>query len=362
MRKDETTSASGSRAAQRRIAEGECSSTLTSLIVVTSVLRACFTELIPIAGSAAWWMLPVCLLPGLAMYAALRLLMHSTGTETISTCVRLLLGRIGACVFSVFKTLLMLTEGFLSAYTLRRLFTETISTEGTPLTITLLIGLAFFFCENREGLPRTVFFLRRLLLIMLASAAVNWLFMVRTDCFYPLAGDGKPALLRAFRQCFSIGWPLVLYLDDQPNSSGKAYSLRPLVPCAICCLVAALVVSNLPHGMLTAMREWSGRLRPITDYQFSAVRMMTYLLFLAAFFLTAVGCIQRSANAFAKGSFSVRFRVLIVVVCAAQLVVGDELLPIMTKLSAYGLYPSILLAALCLCMTLFSQGRKERLQ
>jgi len=79
------------RQAMRLQGERRARQSMIRLVAAVSILRTALTDLLPLAGSAGWWVVPVCLLPGLTVYGLLALTMKRTGTAVLADC----LGRLG---------------------------------------------------------------------------------------------------------------------------------------------------------------------------------------------------------------------------------------------------------------------------
>lgn len=272
----------------RLMGERRARVSLIRLVAVVSILRTVMTRVLPLAGSAGWWMTPVCLLPGLAVYALLALAMRLTGTAVLADMARAAFGAAGVWALSAVLTALLALDGAASMTTLVTMFTEGIGTEGTQFTLAVLTGIALLFCLHREGLPRGVFFLRWVMLAALALTAWNWLGMARFDGLFPVLGDGASSLTAAFRAGVSMAWPLTLLLTAEPVRPGVRF--RPAVPVLLlCCAVVLLTCLSLPHELLTAHLDLSGSLLEMTLHLQPAVRTLAICLLMLSLFLTVGG-------------------------------------------------------------------------
>ena len=133
-----------------RLAGGNCARlTLLRLLCGVSIWRTAMTRVLPLCGSAAWWVTLLCLLPGFAVAALLRLAMSFTRAQTLTEAVRACLGKVGAWVLAVVLAALLLLEGFSSMTALITLFTQGLRTQGTPFALALLTGGALLFSLHR---------------------------------------------------------------------------------------------------------------------------------------------------------------------------------------------------------------------
>ena len=272
----------------RMMGERRARQCLIRLVAVVSILRTLLTRVLPLAGSAGWWMAVVCLLPGLAVYALLVLSMRLTGTAVLSDMLRAVFGMPGAWVLAAVISALLLFDGVASMTTLITLFTEGVGTAGTQFTLAALTGAALLFCLHREGLARGVFFLRWIMLAALAVMAFDWLDMAHLDGLFPLLGDGVPSLIAALRAGASLAWPLILLLTAEPVHEGMRF--RPLLPVLLLCLgVVLLTCLSLPHEILVTHHDLAGSLLEMTLHLQPATRTMAVCLLILTLFLAIGG-------------------------------------------------------------------------
>lgn len=276
-------------AAQRREMrlEGErrARRSMIRLVAVSSILRTALTQLLPLAGSAGWWVIPACLLPGLAVYALLNWAMKRTNMVVLADCLRALMGRAGGVIVSAVLAVLLLVDGAASMTALITFFTEGIGTEGTQITLSLLTAGVLLCCLNREGLPRGIYLLRWVMLPAAAIMAADGLLKARLDHIFPLLGEGSDTLWTVLRAGASLGWPLTLLLTAEPVKEGRR--LRDALPVvALCVAVAAVICLSLPHEQLTSRHDLSGSLLEITLHLQPAVRTLGQCLVMLVLFLS----------------------------------------------------------------------------
>ena len=276
------------RLAMRVIGARRTRQCLIRLMAVVSILRTLLTRVLPLAGSAGWWVTLVCFAPGLAVYGLLALSMRLTRTVVLPDALRLAFGPVGTWLLALPLTALLLFDGVASMTALVTLFTEGVGTVGTQFTLALLTGGVLLFCLRREGLARGAFFLRWLMLAALAVMALNWLFMARFDGLFPPLGDGVPSLIAAAKAGASMAWPLILLLMAEPVRPGVRF--RPVLPVLLLCFgVVLLTCLSLPHELLVTHHNLSGSLLEMTLHLQPAVRTLAICLLVLVLFLTIGG-------------------------------------------------------------------------
>ena len=92
------------RIQKRRAGQRQTQNALIGLLSAVSMTRIGLTQLLPLCGSAAWWLSAACMLPGLCVYGALRLLLRRTHTRTLTDCARKLLGNFGGILIMLALT------------------------------------------------------------------------------------------------------------------------------------------------------------------------------------------------------------------------------------------------------------------
>lgn len=281
----------------RAQSELRCRQSLLRLICVTSMLRTAVTRVAPLAGSAAWWITPLCTLPGLMLYLAFSLMMRATGTQSLPALAGKVTGKAGEIITRCLAALLLLSEALVCAAMLTRMFTEGFGVEGTRLTITLLALVPMLLCLDATGLSRAVFLLRRMMLVVLAITALNWAEAGQGRGFFPVQGDGSQTAAAALRIGFSMGWPPCLLLFDEPAaSSGGARWKDAFWPLLLCWAVTALFIQAVPNDLLHARSGLVKALLSMTAYLHAPVRMAMYILLMTSLFLTAAGTITLASE------------------------------------------------------------------
>ena len=100
-----------SQLASRIAGENRARLTMLRLVCAVSIWRTAMTQVLPLCGAAAWWVTLLCLLPGFAVAALLRLAMHLTCASTLTEAVRACLGKVGTWAVSLVLAALLLVEG-----------------------------------------------------------------------------------------------------------------------------------------------------------------------------------------------------------------------------------------------------------
>lgn len=284
----------------REASDRRCRQSLIRLVCVTSMLRTAVTRVIPLAGSAGWWVVPLCSIPGLALYLSFALILRATGTQTIPSCAEKLIGRTGQVFAIGLAAFLLLTEALVCAGMLTRIFTEGFGVEGTRLSITVIAMAPMLVCLDEAGLSRAVCLLQGLMVVTLALAALNWLEAGRGRGFFPLLGDESASVSASFRIGFSLAWPLCLLLYADPIESAERLRWKEAVtPLLICLGIIALFVQAVPNDLLRARSTVVSALLTMTAYLHAPVRMAMYILLMTSLFLSVAGTVTMASSHFA---------------------------------------------------------------
>lgn len=255
-----------------------------------SILRTVVTEIIPLCGSAGWWVAVVCLMPGTAVFGLLRWMMRRTGSGTLSEGVRRSAGQAGVWCFSVLMALLLMMDGAASMTALVTIFTEGIGTEGTQITMAVLTLAAVAGCLHRDGLPWGIWLMRRgILLIALAVAGVM-LGMIRPDGIHPLLGQGSGTVLAACRAGASMGWCLILLLTVE--DAGHGYAVRLTLPLTATGCAGVLLCLTYPCETLWQQGTLAEKLLQGALHLPPALRTVVHALIMLTLLLSIATAVQ----------------------------------------------------------------------
>lgn len=268
---------------------------LLRLLCAVSVWRTAMTRLLPLGGVSTWWVMLLCLLPGLSVAGMLRLIMACTRSSTLTEAIRACLGQGGAILLSVALSLPLLLDGLTSITALITLFTEGVGTRGTQLTLAALTGAALLLSLHREGLARAAWFLRWGMATAALILAALLLTDAHTDHLFPLRGEGNASVFAAIRAGFSLAWPVALLLTVEPIAGkGRLYgACTPLFSSTAAVLVTTLVI---PHELLTRLTGLAGALLLPIQYASNAMRVLTLSLLMLTFFLAIGASAQAGAS------------------------------------------------------------------
>ena len=337
-------------AALRRRGERRARVTLIRLIACASVCRTVLTRIVPLAGASAWWLTLLCLLPGLAVFVALALLMRATHTATLLELLRRCLGRGGAAILNGLLAAVLLWDGLSSMTALTTFFTQGIGTRGTQWTLALLTSGILACCLHREGIARGAYLLRPLLLAAWALLAACALPGLRADGLFPMLGDGLPAAKAALRAGWSLAWPLLLLLTvSAEKSRGRLREACPVVTLTV--LTLLLLSMTLPHERLMEAATLAERLLLPARYASNALRMLWQCLLLLALFLTIAGSVRLSTDLLAA---SVRKEArwlpwaVLALLTLSQTIPPVTLERLLGAAEAWLLLPFIVLTVLCI--------------
>lgn len=282
------------REIQARMAgEARAQSTFLRLLCAVSVWRTMMTRVLPLCGTSAWWVGMICLLPGFAVAALLRWVMHLTHAQTLTEAVRACLGKAGAAAASLTLTALLLAEGVSSITALITLFTQGLGTRGTQFTLAILTGAALLFCLHKEGLPRAAYFLRWPMVIAAASVAAFLLMDAKPDHLFPLWGEGAISVWTAIRAGISLAWPVALLLTQEPIRKGRLRS--GILPVFLALAAVLLVTLVIPQELLTRQESLASLMLLPSRYLPNALRVAAMSLIMLAFFL-AIGASAQLAT------------------------------------------------------------------
>ena len=274
-----------------RIAGEKCARlTMLRLVCAVSIWRTAMTQVLPLCGAAAWWVTLLCLLPGFAVAALLRLAMHLTCASTLTEAVRACLGKRDAWAVSLVLAALLLVEGLSGLTALITLFTEGVGTRGTAFTLALLTGGALLLALHRDGLPRAVHFLRWPMVAAAVIVGACLLPDVQPDYLFPLHGAGEASVLATLKTGVSLAWPVALLLTASPAKQGRLHSaVLPAFAAAAALLVVTLI---LPQELLTGIKGLAQGLLLPTKYASNALRVLYLCLIMAGIFLTIAASVQ----------------------------------------------------------------------
>lgn len=263
------------------------------LLCAVSILRTAITRVIPLGGSASWWIVPLCLLPWIGLYVLLTSVMRRKGTSTLMETVRAALGRAGVWTVSLLLGLLLFLDGAASMTALVTLFTEGIGTEGTQITMAALTLLAILFCLHRDGLAWGIYLLRRGMLLMLAVIAGVMVSLARADALHPVLGQGGRSVMAALKAGAAMGWPLLLLLNVKSPQTSK---LSFLPPVGIATVATLLVCLMIPCEVLDQSGGLAQRLMLSTVHLPPALRTLAHGLEMLGMLLAVATAAQLSSE------------------------------------------------------------------
>ena len=318
------------RIQKRRAGQRQTQNALIGLLSAVSMTHIGLTQLLPLCGSAAWWLSAACMLPGLCVYGALRLLLRRTHTRTLTDCARKLLGNFGGILIMLALTLPLLLDGIASLTALITFFTEGIGARGSQFTLTLLTASVMLIAMNRDGLPRGIYLLRHVLLVAAAIIAINALLDAHPDGIVPLLGEGVPPLKNGFRSAWGMSWVLLLL------------SLA------------------IPPELIVPGRSLASRLALPTLFLQPAVRTLAQCLLMMTLFLSIAGSAQLAARFLTSSCQKPKKWVpyaLIGLLTLTQLFDISRLWRVLTAFTAWSLVPGVLLL---LVLTIARLCRREK--
>lgn len=273
------------RIAQRTRSERRTTLSALRLFACVSMLRTAFTQVLPLSGSAGWWVAGAGVAAALLLYALACLALRLTHTQTLPECARCVFGPFGAWCVCLIAAAAALLDGAASMTALMTLFTEGVGTAGTQWSLALLTAAALLPCLREDGLTRGVFMLRYLLLLALAGCCAALLSRARTDHLFPLGGEGASSLLTAARTGGTLAWSLLLMLM-QPACAPRLSRVRAVLPPSALTLTALLIVTlALPCETIIPRVTLSDSLLTPALFLPQALRLVCLCLWMLALFL-----------------------------------------------------------------------------
>ena len=325
------------RIQKRRAGQRQTQNALIGLLSAVSMTRIGLTQLLPLCGSAAWWLSAACMLPGLCVYGAFRLLLRRTHTRTLP----------------------LLLDGIASLTALITFFTEGIGARGSQFTLTLLTAAVMLIALNRDGLPRGVYLLRHVLLVAAAIIAINALLDAHPDGIVPLLGEGVPPLLSGIRSAWGMSWMLLLLLEFPAEEGTRRTPVMfvALLPCPVILLLLSLAI---PPELTVPGRSLASRLALPTLFLQPAVRTLAQCLLMMTLFLSIAGSAQLAARFLTSSCQKPKKWVpyaLIGLLTLTQLFDISRLWRVLTAFTAWSLAPGVLLL---LVLTIARLCRREK--
>lgn len=348
-----------SRIRARHAGELRARRVFLQLICIVSILRTVLTRIVPLAGSASWWLAIVCMLPGAAVYGVLLLGMRLTGAGVVLDFVRACLGKTGAWLLSLSLASVVLLDGASSVTALVTVFTEGVGTRGTQLTLAILTGAVLLTCLHREGLARGMYLLRWVMLVAALLTAASGFADVRADCLAPMLGNGKAALLSALQTGGSLAWPLVLLLTlPSEQQMPRVIAVFPVL-LSVLSVLLFLTLTN-PNEMLSEQHALADCLLMPTRFAASAVRTLSQCLLMLAFFLAIGGDVQLATDALCSPMGTppkwLPYAVLILIT-GTQALPTDRLWDALGFIEPLMLIPLAILALLCIPIAILRRKR-----
>ena len=184
-------------------------------------------------------------------------------------------------------------DGAASMTALVTLFTQGIGARGTQLTMAVLTGLLLLPCLQRDGLTYGVRFLSRLMLALLALAAVSLLQLARADGLFPWQGNG--GLHAGAWQGVGMGWVFLLPLM-RPTVSRRARVTDPVAPVLLCVGMVLLLNLALPHELWTAHTALADSMLLTVRFLSPMADLTTVCLWMLGLFLQVAFAARQGAD------------------------------------------------------------------
>lgn len=258
----------------RRQGQCRCRRSQWRLIACVTMLRTAVTRVIPLAGSAGWWVTLLCMVPGFALYALGCWGLH----RRRQACLH------GSPAVSVLGALALLVDGVSSMTALTTLFTEGVGTPGTQFTLALVAGGLLLFALNREGLSRGTFFLRWGFVGLLGLVLLWYAAHARVDHLFPVLGGGWSGIRAGLRAGLGMSWPFLLALMEPPP--GRQRVGQTLPPALLCVGAVLCLCLAIPHEVLVTSQSLGDTLVQTVAHLSPFVRLIAICLWMGGLFLS----------------------------------------------------------------------------
>lgn len=347
----------------REAGERRALRTQVRLLTCVSIMRTVVTRILPLCGSAGWWMAAACMIPALCVYALCRWAMYRTHTNMLTDCVRSLLGTWGVWLLSILLAVMLLWDGASSMTVLITMFTEGIGSEGTQTTMAVLTAAALLMCLNREGLSRGAYFLRWPILAVIAIAGINLLSLGSWNHLFPWMGNGNASVWATLRAGMSLGWPLILLLMMEPVVPGQSRILDGFLPAGFCALLCLFIVWAIPCELLVSHPALADSLLLPVVFLSPMVKILAYSLWMLVLFLQ-IGSAARIGADYILAPTGRELRwlagILVIALAATQTVNTGGLWHILGLVEPWLLTPLALLSIILMGMSIFvKRGRQK---
>lgn len=350
-----------SELAQRQEAERLCLRSELRLYLLMVCLSQGLTVLFAGTGAAVNWLFPLCLLPGVAMYALGLWLRRSWGAPTLTEGMRAAGGRGLAGAWRLYLLCLLLWQGAAVLTEAVCLMTEGVVTNASPFWIGgLTLGTALC-CARQVGLPRCVWLLRVPLMLLLLLLVADLGRLGRLDHLLPISGGGDATNLRLLRLGCAVGWPLLLFGELPAAQAGGRRGTGALPPLLLASGTLLGVSLALPTELaLTAVNLADTMLLPLV-FLTPLNRVLAVTGWLIGLILTLAVSLEKGAT-MGAGLLPGRRRglalgVLTVLLLGMQLISTHALRGVLKAAQPWLLLPGIVLQAAALLLGMLRKRR-----
>ena len=281
------------RAEQRKRTEKRLRLTVYRFFAASVMLRHACELIASQGGAAGWWLVIVCMLPGLSVYGMLALALRKTGCASLPAMAQKLLGKAGRCIVTAITAIALIIEGMASLAALATVFVDGVGTSVSAVLFMAVAAAVLCLCTEKDGLVYGIGLLRWVLGAFSALIIVNTLAQAKMDHLFPPGGDGVQSWLQACRMWWSMSWPLIFLLyEEPPAGEGRGW----LVPPVIVAGSALALCLALPHELLTLPRTLAERMLLPGICLAPGNRVLLMCLWTAGMGVTAVICAVRASD------------------------------------------------------------------
>jgi len=244
-------------------------------------------------GAAGWWLMLLCMLPGLTVAGLLYVLMRRCACGSVPQLVERTLGPGAVRAVNTAAALALTVEGLASLTALATMFVDGVGTAVGMVLFAAMASAVLCLCTQREGILHGIGLLRWVLGVFAAVVLANTLMQARLDHLFPPGGVGASTWVQAGRGWWGMAWPLSLLLWEESPGSGSRSMLSPVLVTVLAALALSLA---LPHELLSQPRTLAERMLLPGLCLEPGVRLLLICLWTAGLGVTALIAAARATD------------------------------------------------------------------
>lgn len=334
---------------QERIgAEQCCRRSMLRFLAGCSMLRSALTLVVPVAGSASWWMSAVLIVPGALLCLVLAWLMRRAGVSSLTDLAGRTLGKAGCRMISVALGAALMLDGAVTLTAFVSLLIDVIGALGTPFVMAAITCGVMLPCLRGDGLPRAIRLILPMLLLGEIAVLIDLLGKAHTDGLFPLMGGGVAELWTVPERCAGLSWPLLLLADEPDVRSNRCVLMNVALPSGISLGLILLLNLSVPHEVLHSYTRLADTMGHLCVWLGQGVRTLSLVLAMQAFFLLLASETREAALLLsASGNREAAWlpAILAAGLALTQLIPSADLMRVLPSVHAWLLLPFAALTA-----------------